>query len=70
MLDDEGTWAFFHDFLVPTLDRAFALAEMDRLTQAIAKDLYLDVMGRGIELLNEKTGVLEQRFATGLYCFE
>ena len=50
---DEGAGRLFDHFLVPTLDRAFALVQVHGVAMRVAQDLDLDVAGLDDELLDE-----------------
>lgn len=63
MLHYKRTWTLFDDFLVPSLDRAFSLAEVYSVALSIAEHLHLDMMAVRIIPLNEHASVLEQIFA-------
>jgi len=55
-----GARRFLDDLLVPPLNRAFALVEMDHATVCVAEDLYLDVP-RGLEVALEVNGTVAER---------
>src|SRR5215469_5242949 len=57
---NERRWRLFGDFLVATLDRAFALAEMDHVTVLVAEHLDLDVTRALNEFLDEYATVPER----------
>ena len=40
---NDGRRAFFNNFLMPSLQRAFALAQINHLAEAVADQLNLDV---------------------------
>lgn len=61
----EGAGALLDDLLVPSLNRAFPLAEVDRLSLTIAKNLNLYMMAIRIKAFHEDPSVLEQRFTSG-----
>src|SRR5262249_3984245 len=52
---------FLDQLLVPTLDRALALAEREDATVLVAQHLHLDVSRRGDRLLEVETAVAERR---------
>ena len=47
------------DLLVPPLDRAVALVEVDQMAVRVAQQLHLDVLGAADELLEEDVGAAE-----------
>ena len=59
---ERGRGAFFPDFLVPPLQRAIALAEMDRAAPAIAEHLDLDVARLLQVFFQIDGGIAERRF--------
>ena len=64
---DEGRWRFFHHLLMATLDRAFALAQINDIALGIAEDLDFDVARLLDELLDEHAVVAKagEPFALG-----
>src|SRR5229473_8420950 len=54
-------WRLFHDLLMAPLDRAFALAQMDRVAVAVADDLDLDVARLADVPLHVDSRVAERR---------
>ena len=52
----------FHDLLVPPLDRAIALEQMDGVALGVGEDLHLDVPRAAYGLLNEGSRVAERAF--------
>src|SRR3978361_2391396 len=60
LLVDRRGGAFFPDLLVAALQRAIALAEMDRPALAVAKNLDLDVP-RLLQILFEVDGIVAER---------
>src|SRR5690606_14957808 len=59
---EERRWRLFHDLLVAALDRAFALAEIDRVAVAVRQNLDLDMARIDHELLDEDAVVAEGTF--------
>ena len=49
----------FNDLLVPPLDRAIALEQMDRVALGVGEDLYLDMPRTSYGLLNKRSRVTE-----------
>src|SRR5947209_6939916 len=58
---DDRRRALLQDLLVPPLQRAFALADVDQIAVLIAEHLDLDVARRGDELLGVERAVAEER---------
>ena len=58
---DDGRRTLFDDFLMPPLQRAFALADVNDVAVLIAEDLDFDVARRGDELLGVDRAVAEER---------
>ena len=54
----------FDDLLVPPLDRAIALEEMDGVALGVGEDLHLDAPRAAYGLLNERSRVAERAFAS------
>ena len=57
---DDGRGRFFEHFLVATLQRAVALAEVDHIAMAIGDDLNLDVPGL-LEIFLHVDGIVAER---------
>ena len=56
---DDGGWALLDDLLVAALERALALAEMDRVAMGVGDHLDLEVAGPREEALDEHAVVAE-----------
>src|SRR5437868_6039339 len=52
---DEWGWGFLDNFLMPALNRAFALEQVDGMASAIGKHLYLDMAWLADEFLDVET---------------
>ena len=59
-LIDDSRWTLLHDFLMPALQRAFALADVDDRSVAIAQDLNFDVAWGGDEFLGIDRAIAEK----------
>ena len=60
----------FDDLLVPPLDRAVALEQVDEAAVLVAEELHLDVLGAGDELFEEGVRVAERLARLALGGFE
>src|SRR6516225_4597790 len=62
VLIDQGRRTFFDDLLIPALDRAIALAEMDESSVTVAQNLKLDMMRAFNKLFDINAAVCESLF--------
>ena len=59
-LIDDRRRTLLDDFLMPTLQRAFALANMNDVAVLVAEDLHFNVPRRGDEFLRVDSGIAEE----------